>query len=116
MSELQKIAGSPVLLTPQEAEMLQPDNITVSIKNGVRRVEGFNHNGERVVIETIVYSTEQVSNGGYRQKNMSVCEPLAPEERKRVAAKLRSEGYTQTEIAKRLGVSQKTISNDLRGV
>jgi hypothetical protein len=34
--------------------MLMPDNITVTNHNGIRMVEGFNHNGEKVIIETII--------------------------------------------------------------
>ena len=110
------ISGSPVQLTPQEAQMLQPDNITITIRNGVRRVEGFNQNGEKVIIETVAYGSGQTAGTGYRYKSMSVCESLSVEERRKVALELKSQGLTQTEIAKRLGVSQKTISNDLRGV
>jgi DNA-binding CsgD family transcriptional regulator len=38
---------------------------------------------------------------------------MSPDERQETANRLYSEGQTQQEIANRLGVSQKTVSNDL---
>lgn len=52
---------------------------------------------------------------GFQEQIMSVCTALAPHERRIEARKLRKEGLSQMAIAARLGVSQKTISNDLSG-
>lgn len=102
-------------LSEAESNMLMPDNINVSIKNGIRTVEGFNANGEKVVIETILSNDDESYNSGFRQKTMTVCDNLEPEERRNIAKKLKKEQkLSQIEIAKRLGVSQKTISNDLK--
>ena len=114
MKKLPKNSDSPALLTPQETQMFQPDNIIISIKNGIKRVEGFNQKGEKIILET--YSSGQTTDGGYQHKSMSVCGSLPVDERRQVASELRDQGYTQIEIAKRLGVSQKTISNDLNEV
>ncbi|EUB98250.1 Transposase IS30-like HTH domain containing protein [Rhizobium sp. CF080] len=52
---------------------------------------------------------------GFQEQIMSVSAALQPRERRIEAKKLRKEGMSQTAIAARLGVSQKTISNDLDG-
>lgn len=102
-------------LSDAEANMLQPNNISVSIRNGIRTVEGYNMNGEKVVIETIISNTHPTKNNGFIQQSMSVCDKLSPSERAKVAKQLKKEGnHTQAEIAKKLGVSQKTISTDLK--
>jgi len=105
-----------ISLSDAEESMLQPDNISVAIRNGIRTVEGYNKNGEKVVIETIISNSYPSKNNGFRQQSMSVCDKLSPSERKIVAKQLKQEGnHTQVEIAKKLGVSQKTISTDLNG-
>jgi len=101
----------PIALSQHEANMLKDDNITISIKNGIRRVEGYNNEGQKVVIETIIHET---NTNGFQQKMMSVCDNLSVDDRRKVAKTLRSQGLTQEEIAKKLDVSQKTISNDLK--
>jgi len=108
------ITSNPTSLSDAEAIMLQPDNISVTIRNGIRTIEGFNKNGEKVVIETIISNSNPSINNGFKQQNMSVCDKLSPSERKNIAIQLKQEKkLTQAEIAKKLGVSQKTISNDL---
>lgn len=100
-------------LTPAEADMLAPNNISVTIRNGKRTVEGYNQNGEKVVIQTFINSSAQ--SRGFRSQTMTVCDQLPVEERREVARRMKNDDkLTQAEIAKRLGVSQKTISNDLK--
>lgn len=101
-------------LTAAEESMLNPDNISVTIRNGKRIVEGYNQNGEKVVIETTIMNSSEQSYG-FRSQTMTVCDQLSIPERREVAQRLAQEGLPQTEIAKRLGVSQKTISTDLSG-
>jgi DNA-directed RNA polymerase specialized sigma subunit len=102
-------------LTPAEANMLIPDNITVSVRNGKRTVEGYNQNGEKVVIQTTIINGSPNQNNGFRSQTMTVCDQLPAEERREAARRLRhDERLSQVEIARRLGVSQKTISNDLK--
>ena len=101
-------------LTAAEANMLVPDNISVSIRNGKRTVEGYNHNGEKVVIQTTIINGRPSQNNGFRSQTMTVCDQLPIAERREAARRLKDEEkLSQTEIARRLGVSQKTISNDL---
>ena len=101
-------------LTPAEESMLLPDNISVTVRNGRRTVEGYNQNGEKVVIQTTIMNTSPGQNNGFRSQTMTVCDQLSIEERRATARRLKTEEkLSQTEIAKRLGVSQKTISNDL---
>lgn len=104
-------------LTAAEANMLIPDNISVSIWNGKRTVEGYNQNGEKVVIQTTIINGNPNQNNGFRSQTMTVCDQLSIPERRETARRLKSkEKLSQTEIARRLGVSQKTISNDLNAL
>lgn len=101
-------------LTAAEANMLMQDNISVSIRNGKRTVEGYNQNGEKVVIQTTIINGSPSQNNGFRSQTMTVCDQLPVHERRKAARRLKSEEkLSQTEIARILGVSQKTISNDL---
>ncbi|USL57880.1 hypothetical protein IAQ00_19965 [Pantoea ananatis] len=52
-------------------------------------------------------------NNGLREASMSVFQPDSIAERRIEARRLKDKGHTQMEIAEILGVSQKTISNDL---
>lgn len=99
-----------------EEDMLDPNNISVTIRHGKRTVEGYNQNGDKVVIETTYMSKQSDQDDAYRSQTMTVCNQLSKEDRRAVARTLRNENkLSQIEIAKRLGVSQKTISNDLDG-
>ena len=114
---LVKLTSNSTCLSDAEKNMLQSDNISVTIRNGIRTVEGYNNSGEKVVIETILSNNDATKNNGFRQQNMSVCDKLNTDERRKVAKDLRdTQKLTQLEIAKKLGVSQKTISNDLSDV
>lgn len=109
---IQQIASTA--LTAAEANMLMPDNISVLIRNGKRIVEGYNQNGEKVVIQTTIINGNPSLNNGFRSQTMTVCDQLSVPERREAARRLKNEEkLSQTEIARRLGVSQKTISNDL---
>lgn len=106
---------TPTGLTQAETSMLVQDNISVTIRNGKRTVEGYNHNGEKVVIETTIVNSSPEQSNGYRSQTMSVCDNLDASERQQAARHMKDvEKLSQIEIAKRLGVSQKTISNDLK--
>ena len=50
---------------------------------------------------------------GYREQTRTFAPKLSISERRSTAKRLQKNGHTQQEIADRLGVSQKTISNDL---
>ena len=101
-------------LTTAEANILVPDNISVTIRNGKRTVEGYNYNGEKVVIQTTVFNKSTIENNALRSITMTVCDKQPVAERREEARRMKKDGkISQVEIAKRLGVSQKTISNDL---
>jgi DNA-directed RNA polymerase specialized sigma subunit len=100
-------------LSPAESQLFDSKNITVSVKNGVRTVEGYDHAGQKILLKTTVHSTSP-DNNGYRSQTVTVCDKLSKEQRKVIANKLKDEEkLTQQEIAIRLGVSQRTISSDL---
>lgn len=54
------------------------------------------------------------TSNGFCERTLSSCDRLPPARRKAEAKRLSKKGLTQTEIAERLGCSQKTVSNDLR--
>ena len=62
--------------------------------------------------EAVRYSS--YTSDGFRESTSSSCARLPPTRRKAEAKRLSKKGLTQTEIAERLGCSQKTVSNDLR--
>lgn len=115
MNELTLTSNHQIALLEHETNMLRTDDISITVHNGIRTVEGYNKNGEKVVIETIISSNYPSDSNGFRQKNISVCDKLSPSERKGIVKDLKDkQNYTQVEIAKKLGVSQKTVSNDLK--
>ena len=101
-------------LTESEMRELDPSNITVTVRGGKRTVEGYDYNGNKVVREITLYNGVPHQKAGFRQLEHTECGPLSIDDRKNIARDLKKKGMSQTDIAKRLGVSQKTISNDLR--
>lgn len=54
------------------------------------------------------------SIGNFSSMTVSTFNPTTPQERRDVSKELYKQGMTQQQIANTLGVSQKTISNDLK--
>ncbi|MDP2549490.1 helix-turn-helix domain-containing protein [Oceanobacter sp. 4_MG-2023] len=101
-------------LTQNEVSMLDQNNITVTVRNGIRTVDGYDHNGQKVTIKTHISNNNPSQGNGFRSQTMTVCDQLSIEERRKIAKQLKSEEkLSQKDIADRLGVSQKTISTDL---
>lgn len=74
--------------------------------NGVVKFHGTAPNGDGIIVE-------KKTAGGYsRTTTETMNKPATIAERRERVRELRGEGMTQTEIAKRTGYSQKTISND----
>ena len=69
-------------------------------------VSGVDKNNQAVTIHGADYH-------GYREQRITSFQGTT-DDRKKVAKELRNQGLSQATIADRLGVSQKTISNDLR--
>lgn len=78
-----------------------------TVKNGSTTFVGKTEDG------TTVRYTNYTTNG-FSEKTISKCEQLQISNRQAEAKRLSRLKHTQAEIAERLGVSQKTISNDLR--
>ena len=78
-----------------------------TITNGKSTLKGKSANGKAVNV--ILRNT----GSGFREQTVSVCDVLTIEDRRAEARRLRSDGLRQTAIAAKLGVSQKTISDDL---
>ncbi|MDE0210132.1 MAG: hypothetical protein OXJ64_09630 [Boseongicola sp.] len=96
-------------LTPSEESMLMPDHVTVSIRNGRRKVDGYDEHGRKVTITTLLSDQD-----GLQSQLLTRCPALSPDDRQREAHRMKTEEkLTQEEIGRRLGVSQKTISDDL---
>jgi Homeodomain-like domain len=56
------------------------------------------------------------ASDGFNERTVSRSEGLSPRRRREEAGKMHRDGFTQTEIADRLGCSQRTISGDLSRV
>ncbi|MEC7310032.1 helix-turn-helix domain-containing protein [Vibrio crassostreae] len=82
-------------------------NFNVECNNGELTVTGTNQNGQQIRINSY-------DANGFTEGTLSTFQPSSIEARRNEAARLREAGHTQQQIATRLGVSQKTISNDLK--
>lgn len=79
-----------------------------SSKSGQRTIKGKTADGQTVRLSSY-------DDNGFSERTISSCGRLSPPERKEEVRRLYNggRGLTQMQIADRLGVSQKTISNDL---
>lgn len=82
-------------------------NFKVSCNEGELTVTGTDQGGKHIRVNSY-------QGNGFTEGTMSTFQPESKEARKFEAVRLRGAGLTQQEIANRLGVSQKTISNDLK--
>lgn len=82
-------------------------DFNISCTGGEFTITGTNSEGNHLRV------SEYQSNG-FSERTVSAAQPTSQENRRSEARRLRGTGLSQTEIAKRLGVSQKTISNDLK--
>ncbi|MFJ1311875.1 helix-turn-helix domain-containing protein [Agrobacterium sp. P15N1-A] len=85
------------------------EECTITIVKGKQTLKGVTKDKKAVHIVL------RDGGNGFQEQIVSLCAALSPRERRIEAKKLRKEGLSQTAIAARLGVSQKTISNDLEG-
>ncbi|WP_036240923.1 helix-turn-helix domain-containing protein [Mesorhizobium sp. STM 4661] len=83
------------------------EECTISIQKGKKHFKGRTRNGK--AINVILRD----GGSGFQEQTVSFCDVLSVKDRRVEAKRLRKEGMRQTVIAERLGVSQKTISNDL---
>lgn len=79
----------------------------ITSKGGQKTISGRTKGGGAVRLS--IYTSN-----GFRERTSSTSDGLSPARRRTEAKRLRKSGLTQSEIAERLGCSQKTISNDLR--
>ncbi|HEI2929593.1 TPA: helix-turn-helix domain-containing protein [Escherichia coli] len=82
-------------------------NFNISCNNGELTIMGADQNGTHIRVNSY-------QGNGFTEGTMSTFQPRGKEARRLEAIRLRKSGLTQQEIANRLGVSQKTISNDLK--
>lgn len=103
----------PNLPLPQFAELgrLLANNgfleWSLSSKNGTQSLTAKRKDGK-----TFNYSEFEID--GFQERSVAQSVKTNIKQRQAAAKLLNKKGLTQMEIAKRLGVSQKTISNDLR--
>lgn len=81
--------------------------VTITIEDGKRSLKGRTNNGQAVNVVV------RDSGSGFKERTVSMCDVLTIDDRQAEAKRLKQEGFTQAVIADKLGVSQKTISNDL---
>jgi len=80
---------------------------TFTVKDGKSTLKGKSADGKSVNV--VLRNT----GSGFHEQTVSVCDVLTIEGRRAEARRLSGEGLRQTAIAAKLGVSQKTISDDL---
>ncbi|HAT3809591.1 TPA: helix-turn-helix domain-containing protein [Morganella morganii] len=83
------------------------EDYTITQKPGHTVITATTTDGQHVRVE------KYKGNNGFAEGSMSVFVPRSIEERRVEARRLKDTGLSQVEVAARLGVSQKTISNDL---
>ena len=89
------------------------ENVKPSDKFGIDYAEGFltatiNREGGRVEV------VRKHLNGGFTEITSYDPNSMDKDQRNKVIAKLSGDGFSQSEIARRIGVTQSTISNVLR--
>lgn len=81
----------------------------IHFKDRLEVISAKGRNGETIRVSTY-------RDGGFRERTVSHCERLTPTQRRKEARRMYRDGLTQIQIAERLGCSQKTISNDVKGM
>ncbi len=107
-SPVPKTANKPAIIERADEVFSDLNLISGSIKKspiGIT-VHGVDRNNQAVTIHGADYH-------GYREQRITSFNGSI-DDRKKVVKELRNQGLSQTAIGDRLGVSQKTISNDLR--
>jgi DNA-binding NarL/FixJ family response regulator len=102
-----KIDYSAVGLLLEELRVGRNDDVKLRIRNGVVTVHAKRPSG-RVDSATIMLG------GQFQQSTKFDPSGLSPKARQKVVKKLRKDGLRQTAIADLIGVSQATVSLDLR--
>ena len=98
-----------------ESHGIDPRNCTHRIHGNTESLEGFSPDGRvKYTVERKVLDSP-LSGPAHVSRSVTATTAKIPvEERRRVVARLRAQDLTQAEIARRVGVSQVTVSNDLR--
>ncbi|MFW7204176.1 helix-turn-helix domain-containing protein [Serratia sp. BNK-17] len=87
---------------------LQLTDWKASSKSGQVTVSGISgRTGQHVRVTTY-------EGTGFSERTVSTCDLMPLDQRRQETQRLRSTGLSQQQIADRLGVSQKTVSNDLK--
>jgi DNA-binding CsgD family transcriptional regulator len=81
---------------------------TMKSKGAHKTITGRTSDGATIRLST--YTSD-----GYSERTSSNCAGISRAQRRIQAQRLAKQGLTQMEIAERIGCSQKTVSNDLRG-
>lgn len=87
---------------------LEMGDFDISNRAGVTTVKGFSHKHNKHV-RFVEYEAN-----GIKQQSVTMVGDMTIEQRIFESKRLTAAGHTQQEIADMLGVSQKTISNDLQ--
>lgn len=84
------------------------EECSILIQKGKKHFKGRTKDGK--AINVILRD----GGSGFQEQTLSVCAVLSLNDRRIEAKRLKKEGMSQAAIGERLGVSQKTISNDLK--
>ncbi|MER9586489.1 hypothetical protein [Mesorhizobium sp. M0276] len=102
-----KLNYAAVAMLLEDMDIRRGDNVKLRIHNGVAET-----NVKRV--DGRVQSSTTMLNGRFHQQTDFNSSGLSPAARRKVVKKLRKDGHRQTAIADLIGVSQATVSLDLR--
>lgn len=85
------------------------DDVTLRVKGGVARAHVKRASGE-------IHSATTMLGGKFRALTAFDSTDLSPAERRKVVKQLDKDGHTQTAIAALVGVTQATVSLDLKKI
>lgn len=89
-------------------ETIGVEECNILIQKGKKHFKGRTGDGKAINVILRDFGS------GFQEQTLSVCPVLSVEDRKIEAMRQKRVGMSQAAIGERLGVSQKTISNDLK--
>ena len=98
-----------------ESHGIDPRNFTRKVQGNTETIEGFTRDRQAKlkITQKILASSQDEPFHVLQMRTVAKTE-LPRSERKKIVKELSARGLTQMEIAQELGVSQGTVSNDLR--
>ena len=107
----------PVRSLDPETHGIDPKNFTHRVQGNTEVIEGLTPDRQRKlkITQKILRSSQDDPLHVLQMRTVAKTDLPRPE-RQRIVEELSGQGLTQTDIAQELGVSQGTVSNDLRAL